>query len=89
MGEHFHYKAPPCPVCGKEDAARYGSSKFEPFDGMVCIERCGLLARDAIIAIRATDTYRRATHVQFFTGERIKKLERNALAAIFATEPTP
>ena len=41
------YVAPPCPMCGKEDAARMGSTSWG-HDTACCSNECGMAYRDSV-----------------------------------------
>jgi ribosomal protein L37AE/L43A len=79
MKDHFHYAAPPCPVCGKPDAARMGESTWRPFDGMACSRACGLKAQAAVTKVRGTAEYLRAKSLKEESEYKMQRLESDAV----------
>jgi len=82
MGSWHKYKADPCPVCGKPDAARMGSSRWQPFDGMACSEACGLKAQAALIEVHKSAPYLAARDAANRAAFDMRNMEQAALSAL-------
>jgi hypothetical protein len=52
-----NYHAPPCPGCGKEDAARMGSSAWG-HNLSCCGDVCGLKVRDTLATMRDDERFK-------------------------------
>ena len=74
----FYHRGSPCPVCGKGKAYR-GNSDWHPFEGMVCSERCGLAAKQAVEAVQQTPKYRRCLKRVSDTRFAIAEMEFEAV----------
>lgn len=72
------YRAPPCPGCGKEDAARMGSSTWG-HDLSCCGEECGLKVRDALALMREDARFKFFTDMVWHAQDQLGALRREFL----------
>jgi hypothetical protein len=85
-----NYRAPPCPGCGKPDAARMGSSVWG-HNLSCCGDVCGLKVRDALAEMRQDERFKFFTlmveHADLQLGAlRREYLEDLRASALSSTE---
>jgi hypothetical protein len=57
----YEYTPPDCPICDKERGAIMGSTRWKPFDGSVCSEKCGLEAKARLDRWMQSEQYKSIT----------------------------
>jgi hypothetical protein len=70
---------PPLCACGQARAWR-SSTEWMPFDGEACSDRCGMIARHTIEALRTSAAWLRI--VDQLDAETVTLLEQQSAAAI-------
>jgi hypothetical protein len=79
MSRNVTYIRPPLCACGQARAWR-SSSEWLPFDGEACSDRCGMIAKHTIEALRNSAAWQRVTLE--LDADAVSALEQQSGAAI-------
>jgi hypothetical protein len=82
------YRAPPCPGCGKPDAARMTSSAWG-HNSPCCGDECGLKVRDTLIEMRQDERFKFFSLMVEHAEGQLGTLHREYLEELRASTPTP
>lgn len=83
MNSYRVYRAPDCPGCGKEDAARMGYSGWGHMLSC-CSEECGLNVAKALTSMREDSRYKFFSEMQYHANDCLAGLQREYLEALRA-----